>query len=243
MYFVHTMIVRKDVMIILSDAQLSELKKSLIDMKQSLEKKDMDDDQEYLERGSLRDSVDELSTIDNHPADLGTELFEREKDMALKVHDEDELAKINAALEKIDKGTYGVCEVCHTDIPYERLEALPYTAFCIEHTDAKDIPKGRPVEEQVILPPVDNSFSGRDDKDDIHDYEDTFQLVARYGTSETPADFEGDFDDYGDLYDDPEETARNDELSSFHISETDQLTSQISKREIDEARKYDYLED
>ncbi|RKJ02761.1 molecular chaperone DnaK, partial [Butyricicoccus sp. 1XD8-22] len=79
----------------LSDAQLSELKKSLIDMKQSLEKKDMDDDQEYLERGSLRDSVDELSTIDNHPADLGTELFEREKDMALKVHDEDELAKIN----------------------------------------------------------------------------------------------------------------------------------------------------
>ncbi|KGR79956.1 TraR/DksA C4-type zinc finger protein [Ureibacillus manganicus] len=227
----------------LNENQLSNLKMMLLDQKKSLSKEDLADDQEYLERGSLRDSIDELSTVDNHPADLGTELYEREKDMALKVHDEDELAKVNAALEKMDSGTYGVCEVCHQDIPYERLEALPYTAFCIEHTDAKNIPTDRPVEEQVILPPVDNSFSGRDDKDDIHDYEDTFQVVAKYGTSETPSDFEGDFEEYEDLYDDPEEVARNDELSSFHISEIDQLTQQLSQREVDHARKYDYLEE
>nr|WP_232337052.1 TraR/DksA C4-type zinc finger protein [Lysinibacillus timonensis] len=227
---------------ILSENQLSELQKMLIDQKKSLEKKDMADDREYLERGSLRDSVDELSTVDNHPADLGTELYEREKDMALKVHDEDELAKINAALAKIENGTYGVCEVCHQDIPYERLEALPYTAFCIEHTDAKDIPKDRPVEEQVIHPPVDNSFAGRDDTDREGDPEDTFQLVAKYGTSETPSDFEGDIEEYDDLYDDPEEVALNDELSTFHISDVDVLPGQISKREIDENRKYDYLE-
>ena len=227
----------------LNENQLSNLKMMLLDQKKSLSKEDLADDQEYLERGSLRDSIDELSTVDNHPADLGTELYEREKDMALKVHDEDELAKVNAALEKMDSGTYGVCEVCHQDIPYERLEALPYTAFCIEHTDAKNIPTDRPVEEQVILPPVDNSFSGRDDKDDIHDYEDTFQVVAKYGTSETPSDFEGDFEEYEDLYDDPEEVARNNELSSFHISEIDQLTQQLSQREVDHARKYDYLEE
>lgn len=227
----------------LNENQLSNLKKMLLEQKNSLSKEDMDDDREYLERGSLRDSIDELSTVDNHPADLGTELYEREKDMALKVHDEDELAKINTALEKIENGTYGVCEVCKKDIPYERLEALPYTAFCIEHTDAKSVPTDRPVEEQTILPPVDNSFSGRDDKDDIHDYEDTFQIVAKYGTSETPSDFEGDFEEYDDLYDDPEEVARNDELSSFHISEIDQLTQQLSQREVDHARKYDYLEE
>ncbi|SOC40072.1 TraR/DksA C4-type zinc finger protein [Ureibacillus acetophenoni] len=227
----------------LNESQLSNLKKMLLEQKKSLSKEDMDDDREYLERGSLRDSIDELSTVDNHPADLGTELYEREKDMALKVHDEDELAKINTALEKIENGTYGVCEVCKKDIPYERLEALPYTAFCIEHTDAKSVPTDRPVEEQTILPPVDNSFSGRDDKDDIHDYEDTFQVVAKYGTSETPSDFEGDFEEYEDLYDDPEEVARNDELSSFHISEIDQLTQQLSQREVDHARKYDYLEE
>ena len=110
--------------------------------------------------------------------------------MALKVHDNDELAKVNSALQKIEDGTYGVCEVCQQDIPYDRLVALPYTSFCIEHT-AKDVPTDRPVEEQVMLPPVDNSFAGRDDKDDIHDYEDVFQVVAKYGTSETPSDFEG----------------------------------------------------
>ncbi len=229
--------------ILLSEDQLSNLKKELYDQKDALEKKDMDDDREYMERGSLRDSVDELSTIDNHPADLGTELYEREKDMALKVHDEDELAKINAALVRIENGTYGVCEVCHQDIPYERLEAIPYTAFCIEHTDAKSVPTDRPVEEQVIHPPVDNSFAGRDDTDDEGDPEDTFQLVAKYGTSETPSDFEGDFKEYEDLYDDPEEVAVNDELSSFHVSKVDFLEGQISQKEIDEARKYDYLEE
>ncbi len=51
------------------------------------------------------------------------------------------------------------------------------------------------------------------------------------------------FKEYDDLYDDPEEVARNDELSSFHISEIDQLTQQLSQREVDHARKYDYLEE
>lgn len=228
---------------ILNEEQKANLKKLLIEQKNSLQRDSSEYEKEFLDRGSLRDSVDELSTIDNHPADLGTELFDREKDMALKVHDEDELRKVHAALERMENGTYGVCEVCHRDIPYERLEALPYTAFCIDHTEAKDIPTDRPVEEQVILPPVDNSFSGRDDKDDIHDYEDTFQVVAKYGTSETPSDFEGDLENYNEIYDDPEEVARNDELSTFHISKIDQLTSQLSKREVEHARKYDYLDE
>ncbi|MFC7686619.1 TraR/DksA C4-type zinc finger protein [Ureibacillus sp. GCM10028918] len=226
----------------LNEKKILKLKNMLIEEKHSLQRR-MDTDDEYLERGSLRDSVDELSTIDNHPADLGTELYEREKDMALKVHDDDELAKINTALQKIEDGSYGVCEVCHQDIPYDRLVALPYTSFCIEHTDAKAVPTDRPVEEQVILPPVDNSFSGRDDKDDIHDYEDTFQVVAQYGTSETPSDFEGDFENYDELYEDPEEIAVNDEWDSFHISETDELTRQVSIQEVEHARKFDYLED
>ena len=51
--------------------------------------------------------------------------------MALKVHDNDELAKVNTALQKIEDGTYGVCEVCQQDIPYDRLVALPYTAFVL----------------------------------------------------------------------------------------------------------------
>lgn len=228
-------------MTILTDKQKAELKKILIQEKHSLQHVIAEKD--LLEGGSLRDATDELSTIDNHPADLATELFEREKDMALKAHDEDELAKVNAALDAMENGSYGVCAECGDDIPYERLIAIPYTAFCITHSEDRSVPNDRPVEEQVILPAVDNSFAGRDDKDDIHDYEDSFQTVAQYGTSETPSDFEGDFDDYNDLYDDPEEIGMDEELDSLPISEIDELTQQISKFDAEEARKYDYLED
>ena len=65
-------------MTILNEKKIAKLKNMLIEQKHSLQRR-MDTDDEYLERGSLRDSVDELSTIDNHPADLGTELYEREK--------------------------------------------------------------------------------------------------------------------------------------------------------------------
>lgn len=241
LFSAHTMTVRKEVVIILSEKQLSKLKKLLIEEKHSLEKRQTSDE-EFMDRGSLRDSVDELSTVDNHPADLATELYEREKDLSLKVHHEDELAKVNAALERLEKGTYGVCEVCKEPIPYDRLVAIPYTSFCIEHAEAKDVPSDRPVEEQVIYAAQDNSFASRDLKDGIHDYEDSFQVVAKYGTSETPSDFEGSFEDYNELYDDPEEYANNDEPQSFHVSKTDEIPFPMSKREIEETRKYDYLE-
>ncbi|WP_332647764.1 TraR/DksA C4-type zinc finger protein [Lysinibacillus sp. 54212] len=228
-------------MTILTEKQKATLKKILLEEQEALQRVVADDD--LLEGGSLRDATDELSTIDNHPADLATELFEREKDIALKAHDEDELSKVDAALHAMENGTYGVCAKCKVDIPYERLIAIPYTAFCLSHSEDRSVPNDRPVEEQVILPAVDNSFAGRDDKDDIHDYEDSFQTVAQYGTSETPSDFEGDFDNYNDLYDDPEEIGMDEELDSLAISEIDILTQQISRLEAEEARKYDYLED
>lgn len=227
-------------LVILTEKQKTKLKKMLIEQKHSV--KEMIGEDDLLDKGSLRDSIDELSTIDNHPADLATELFEREKDMALKAHNDDELAKVEAALEAMENGTYGVCVTCGAEIPYDRLAALPYTLFCIDHAEAKGIPTDRPVEEQVILPPVDNSFEGRDDKDDIHDYEDTFQIVAQYGTSETPSDFEGDFDDYNELYDDPEERGMDEEIESLPISAIDELTGQISRKEMERARKDDYTE-
>ena len=229
-------------MAILTEKQIATLKKTLLELKNDAEVVTAKADG-LLDKGSLRDSVDELSTIDNHPADLATELYEREKDIAIKAHEEDALEKVDAALEAIENGSYGVCAKCGVDIPFERLEAVPYTLFCIDHTDAKFVPTDRPVEEQVILPPVDNSFAGRDDKDDIHDYEDTFQIVAQYGTSETPSDFEGDFDDYDELYDDPEEIGMDEEVEFMPISEFDELTGQISREEIEHARKFDYLEE
>lgn len=227
--------------IILNEKQLTKLKKMLIQQKSELQGDAKED--EVIVRDSLRDATDELSTLDNHPADLATELYEREKDMALKVHSYDELAKVNAALERIENGLYGVCAECKVDIPYDRLRALPYTTFCIEHTDAKFIPTDRPVEEQIILPPVDNSFAGREENDELQDDEDSFKIVAQYGTSETPSDFEGDIDVYSGVYEEDREKEMYSALEVLHLSKDEQLNGQISQAYADEARKFDYLEE
>ena len=76
------------------------------------------------------DSVAELSSIDQHQADLGTETFEREKDLAILESIEAELADVEHALRRLDEGTYGTCEACGRPIDDERLEALPATRLC-----------------------------------------------------------------------------------------------------------------
>lgn len=222
-----------------TDKQASELKKSLLEQKMQLEKRDQENPR--LEAASMRDSVGELSTIANHPADLGTELYEREKDMAIKVHEDSELEKVNEALEAMTKGTYGVCDECGEDIPFERLEAVPYTTRCIEHAD-KDIPKDRPVEEQVLHPANDNSFADRHKHDGVRDYEDSFQEVAQSGTSETPSDFEGDYDNLTDLYDDDEEKGMDEDVDQLHITSIGGVNREVTLGESIEAVRNDYVD-
>ena len=67
----------------------------------------------------------DLTHYDQHPADQGSELFEREKDLAILERLETDLAEIEAALQRLDDGTYGVDEITGEPIDPERLEALP----------------------------------------------------------------------------------------------------------------------
>ncbi|WP_059171495.1 TraR/DksA C4-type zinc finger protein [Bacillus sp. FJAT-27445] len=145
------------------------------------------------------ETVGELSSIDNHPADLGTELFEREKNFALEDHAGAQLEKVNEALEAIEDGSYGVCKECGKDIPFERLEAIPSTLYCVDHTPDQTAANDRPVEEDILTPSIPNSFRGKGDGG-IIDTNDSFEEVARYGTSEGPQDLVGDYDSYDDLY-------------------------------------------
>ncbi|UOQ84255.1 TraR/DksA C4-type zinc finger protein [Gracilibacillus salinarum] len=84
---------------------------------------------------TLEEEVGELTTFDNHPGDMGTELYEREKDQALNEHQESELNEIAHALAKIEEGTYHLCEECGKEINEDRLLALPETRFCIDHAE------------------------------------------------------------------------------------------------------------
>ncbi len=142
--------------------------------------------------GDMRDSLSELSTIDNHPADIGTELYERERDIALKDNFKHKIAAINAALERFDQGTYGVCEHCGQEIPLERLEALPYTTVCAECSRSEEKEEQHsfhrePVQDELLNQPFSRTFNDGTDQN-AFDGEDSWQAVARYGTSEGPQD-------------------------------------------------------
>lgn len=82
---------------------------------------------------SLEDSTGELSSFDQHPGDVATETVEREQDDSLREHAAAELEQVEAALARLDAGTYGKCERCGEEIPEARLEARPHARFCVEH--------------------------------------------------------------------------------------------------------------
>jgi RNA polymerase-binding transcription factor DksA len=82
---------------------------------------------------SESENLGELSDVDQHPADTGTETFERERDISILEQVEAELADVERALQRLDEGTYGLCEACSEPIEEARLEALPAARFCLKH--------------------------------------------------------------------------------------------------------------
>ncbi len=74
----------------------------------------------------------ELTSYDNHFADTATQLEEREKQRGLHDTANNLLEEVNEALERINKGTYGVCVDTGETISYERLKALPYAKRTVE---------------------------------------------------------------------------------------------------------------
>jgi RNA polymerase-binding transcription factor DksA len=81
--------------------------------------------------GEERTALSEVSGTDQHPADVGTERFEREKDLSIIANIDVEIGEVDSALRRLDQGGYGVCEVCHRPIGSARLRARPATRFCV----------------------------------------------------------------------------------------------------------------
>lgn len=163
-------------------------------------------DETGLGRLSQGDQLQEDSTVDNHPADLGTEMFEREKDLGLRSNAQRRLREIDIALERMESGTYGICETCGGPIDPARLEAFPSATTCINCQRGREaLPDRfhRPIEEKVLNPPFGRTF--RDGSGDPgYDGEDAWQEVAQGGTSETPQDVPGAVT-YDDLYNSDED--------------------------------------
>jgi DnaK suppressor protein len=83
--------------------------------------------------GRIDDEVEEIAAItDNHLADTATATLDRQIDYTLEENSVRMLAAIDAALKRIDDGTYGTCTSCGREIAPGRLEAYPWASLCIE---------------------------------------------------------------------------------------------------------------
>ena len=86
---------------------------------------------EALHRNRLEASGD-VSSMPTHMADLGTDNYEQEFTLNLIQTEQETLRDIQDALEKIEAGTYGLCESCEAPISKTRLKALPQARLCLD---------------------------------------------------------------------------------------------------------------
>lgn len=109
--------------------------------------RDEDEETSGLDEEQSESSGD-LADYDQHPGDVGTETFERTKDLAVQDQLEARLSDVDAALERIEEGSYGRCAACGKEIEPERLEARPATRYCLEHQEEADAQANRVREEE-----------------------------------------------------------------------------------------------
>jgi DnaK suppressor protein len=82
--------------------------------------------------GLAKESAEELPSYSLHMADSGTDNFDRDFALSLLSSDQDALYEIEEALKRIEKNTYGICELTGKAIPKARLQAIPWTRFTVE---------------------------------------------------------------------------------------------------------------
>ncbi len=87
--------------------------------------------EETLKR-SAKDDAGDLSGYGQHMADAGTDTFDRDFALSLVSSEQEALSEIEAAIERIHAGTYGICELTGKPISRDRLQAVPFTRYSAE---------------------------------------------------------------------------------------------------------------
>jgi DnaK suppressor protein len=82
--------------------------------------------------GLAKESAQEMAGYSLHMADSGTDNFDRDFALSLLSSDQDAIYEIEEALKRIEKNTYGICELTGKQIPKSRLEAIPWTRFTVQ---------------------------------------------------------------------------------------------------------------
>ncbi len=106
--------------------------------------------EETLKRSSKEDAGD-LSGYSQHMADAGTDTFDRDFALSMVSSEQDALTEIEAAIERIFSGKYGICEMTNQPIDDERLMAVPFTRYSVETQKQLEKNKTRSVQRGGVF--------------------------------------------------------------------------------------------
>ena len=95
-------------------------------------KRDLEDRRRGIERRLTAIESDLSKQLDADSADRAIETENDEVLMSMERSGREELKAISSALDRIESGTYGRCVLCDAEIGELRLEALPFTPYCVE---------------------------------------------------------------------------------------------------------------
>lgn len=104
-----------------------------------------------LQDEALHLTSDDGPRFPNHPADIGTDYYDLENTIGLLEGERQILWDIDQALERMEKGSYGDCEVCQKQIPAKRLEAIPWTPCCVGCADFQEKNNGGPARPRLHM--------------------------------------------------------------------------------------------
>jgi RNA polymerase-binding protein DksA len=100
-------------------------------------------DTTQMEDNALNKDHNQVTSMPTDMAELGTGNFDQELTLRVLGGEEDALKQIEAAIERIEGGSYGLCETCGERIPKRRLDAIPYTAQCVQCALQQEEGQGR----------------------------------------------------------------------------------------------------
>lgn len=119
----------------LTEEQKESFKKQLLKMKEEAEadlEKYRDD---RAKEDYPNDETGEISSVADHPGNLGTDQFEREKEQTFYEQAREKLMEVNDALQRMEEDRYGLSEKSGEPIPVERLEAMPTARFRVDEIE------------------------------------------------------------------------------------------------------------
>jgi RNA polymerase-binding protein DksA len=114
----------------MTDQELQHYKKKLLEKLVGLKQSIQDMGESVLERSRM-DATGDITNIPTHIADISADSFWQDLTLGLIENKERVIKNIESALERIENGSYGICENCNEEISKKRLDHVPYTKLCI----------------------------------------------------------------------------------------------------------------